>query len=58
MSPHRSRLHHDTLEALMNGQNWIWSEFKGVPKDATIQNVLNDYEENEKEESHAMELSD
>ena len=58
LSPHCSRLHHDTLEALMRGQNWIWSELKGVPKDATIQNVLDDYEENEMEESHAMELSD
>ncbi|KAL0012131.1 hypothetical protein SO802_007239 [Lithocarpus litseifolius] len=58
LSPHRSRLHHDTLEALMCGQNWLWSELKGVPIDATIQNVLDDYEENEVEESHAMELSD
>ena len=58
LSQHHSRLHHDTLEALMCGQNWLWSELKGVPKDATIQNVLNGYEENEMEESQAMELSD
>nr|XP_023922906.1 zinc finger BED domain-containing protein RICESLEEPER 2-like [Quercus suber] len=58
LSPHRSRLHHDTLEALMCGQSWLWSELKGVLKDATIQNVLDDYEEDELEESHAMELSD
>ncbi|KAK9992713.1 hypothetical protein SO802_027698 [Lithocarpus litseifolius] len=58
LGPHCSRLHHDTLEALMCGQNWLWSELKGVPIDATIQNVLDDYEENEVEESHAMELSD
>ncbi|KAL4651936.1 hypothetical protein ACB092_01G196900, partial [Castanea dentata] len=35
LSPHRSRLHHDTLEALMCGQSWLWSELKGVH--ATIQ---------------------
>ncbi|KAK4589560.1 hypothetical protein RGQ29_020214 [Quercus rubra] len=58
LSPHRSRLHHDTLEALMCGQNWLWSELKSVLKDATIQNILDDYEEDELEESHAMELSD
>ena len=57
LSPHCSRFRHDTLEALMCGQNWLWSELKGVPKDATIQNVLDDFEENEVEESHAMELS-
>ena len=57
LNPHRSHLHHDTLEALMCGQNWLWSELTGVPKDATIQNVLDDYEEDELEESHAMELS-
>ena len=42
----------------MCGQNWLWSELTSVPKDATIQNVLDDYEEDELEESHAMELSD
>ena len=57
LSPHYSHLHHDTLEALMCGKNWLWSELTGVPKDATIQNVLDDYEEDELEESHAMELS-
>ena len=39
-------------------QNCLWSELKGVPKDATIQNVLDDYEENQVEESHATELLD
>ena len=42
----------------MCGQNWLWSELKSVLKDATIQNILDDYEEDELEESHAMELSD
>ena len=57
LCPHRSRLHHDTLEALMCGQKWLWSKLKDIPKDATTQNILDDYEENEVEESHAMELS-
>ena len=56
LSPHHSRLNHNTLEALMCGKNWLWSKLKGVPKVAIIQKVLNDYEENEVEESHAMEL--
>ena len=42
----------------MCGQNWLWSELKSVLKDATIQNILDDYEEDELKESHAMELSD
>ena len=58
LSPHCSCLHHDTLEALVCRQNCLWSELKGVPKDATIQNVLDDYEENQVEESHATELLD
>lgn len=28
VSPHRSKLHHDTLEALMCAQDWLWSEIK------------------------------
>ena len=32
LSPHHSCLHHDTLNALMCGQNWLWSKLKGVPK--------------------------
>ena len=33
LSPHRSRLHPDTLEALMCTQNWLWSHkygFEGI----------------------------
>ncbi|KAL8557410.1 hypothetical protein ACS0TY_004730 [Phlomoides rotata] len=26
--PHRSRLHHDTLEALMCSRDWLWTEAK------------------------------
>ncbi|KAL8469182.1 hypothetical protein ACS0TY_032129 [Phlomoides rotata] len=33
ISPHRSRLHHDTLEALMCSQDWLWNEAKEI--DAT-----------------------
>ena len=29
VSIHRSRLHEDTLEALMCSQNWLWSEIEG-----------------------------
>ncbi|KAL8472439.1 hypothetical protein ACS0TY_029594 [Phlomoides rotata] len=30
ISPHRSRLHHDTLETLMCSQDWLWTEAKGM----------------------------
>ncbi|KAL8541359.1 hypothetical protein ACS0TY_002565 [Phlomoides rotata] len=30
ISPHRSRLHHDTLEALMCSQDWLWAEAKEI----------------------------
>ena len=29
LSPHRSRLHPKTIEAIMSAQNWLWSEIKG-----------------------------
>uniref|UniRef100_A0A2N9FGB2 BED-type domain-containing protein n=1 Tax=Fagus sylvatica TaxID=28930 RepID=A0A2N9FGB2_FAGSY len=61
LSPHRSRLHPRTLEALMCAQSWLWSELKGsspMPEDATIQNILEDYDDHEEEESGAMELGD
>uniref|UniRef100_A0A2N9IFL9 CCHC-type domain-containing protein n=1 Tax=Fagus sylvatica TaxID=28930 RepID=A0A2N9IFL9_FAGSY len=61
LSPHHSRLHPRTLEALMCAQSWLWSELKGsspMPEDATIQNILEDYDDHEEEESGAMELAD
>uniref|UniRef100_A0A2N9GLE9 BED-type domain-containing protein n=1 Tax=Fagus sylvatica TaxID=28930 RepID=A0A2N9GLE9_FAGSY len=61
LSPHRSRLHPRTLEALMCAQSWLWSELKGsssMPEDATIQNILEDYDDHEEEESGSMELAD
>uniref|UniRef100_A0A2N9HD18 HAT C-terminal dimerisation domain-containing protein n=1 Tax=Fagus sylvatica TaxID=28930 RepID=A0A2N9HD18_FAGSY len=60
LSPHRSRLHPRTLEALMCAQSWLWSELKSsspMPEDATIQNILEDYGDHEEEESGAMELT-
>ena len=30
LSPHRRRLHPDTLEALMCAQNWIWAPLRGM----------------------------
>ncbi|KAK2641386.1 hypothetical protein Ddye_023149 [Dipteronia dyeriana] len=30
VSPHRSRLHPKTVEALMCAQSWLWSEFNGI----------------------------
>ena len=29
LSPHRSRLHPKTIEAMMCAQNWLWSEING-----------------------------
>jgi len=29
LSPHRSRLHLDTLEALMCIQDWLWTDIEG-----------------------------
>ncbi|KAH9780518.1 BED-type domain-containing protein [Citrus sinensis] len=37
LSPHRSRLHPSTVEALMCTQNWIWAQLKGeIPKDKVM----------------------
>ncbi|BAT75705.1 hypothetical protein VIGAN_01361400 [Vigna angularis var. angularis] len=32
LTPHRSRLHPDTLEALMCVQDWLWSDIQGSSK--------------------------
>ena len=29
LSPHRSKLHPKTIEAMMCAQNWLWSEING-----------------------------
>ncbi|KAL6188759.1 hypothetical protein ACLB2K_040150 [Fragaria x ananassa] len=31
VSPHRNRLHSNTLEALMCGRDWLWSELRDAP---------------------------
>ncbi|KAL7184809.1 hypothetical protein ACSBR2_026865 [Camellia fascicularis] len=52
LSPHHSRLHSKTLEALMCAQNWLWSEIKGsspMSKDSTIQTILDDYDDHGEE---------
>ncbi|KAL7215265.1 hypothetical protein ACSBR1_027431 [Camellia fascicularis] len=52
LSPHHSRLHPKTLEALMCAQNWLWSEIKGsspMSKDSTIQTILDDYDDHGEE---------
>ncbi|KAK9184483.1 hypothetical protein WN943_024833 [Citrus x changshan-huyou] len=37
LSPHRSRLHPSTVDALMCTQNWIWAQLKGeIPKDKVM----------------------
>lgn len=37
ISPHRSRLHPTTLEALMCARTWLWNEINGLT--STIDNV-------------------
>ncbi|XP_030949256.1 zinc finger BED domain-containing protein RICESLEEPER 2-like [Quercus lobata] len=56
LSPHRSRLHPKTIEAMMCAQNWLWSEINGssiIPGDGTFQSILNDGEPNEDDGSCA-----
>uniref|UniRef100_A0A2N9G9L2 HAT C-terminal dimerisation domain-containing protein n=1 Tax=Fagus sylvatica TaxID=28930 RepID=A0A2N9G9L2_FAGSY len=49
LSPHRSKLHPKTVEALMCAQNWLWAGIKGTSstkeKDMDIQNILDDYDD-------------
>nr|POE81288.1 hypothetical protein CFP56_48446 [Quercus suber] len=50
LSPHRSRLHPKTIEAMMCAQNWLWSEINGsstISGDSTFQSILDDGESNE-----------
>ncbi|RVW83998.1 hypothetical protein CK203_047316 [Vitis vinifera] len=35
VSKHRSRLHPDTLEALMCAQSWLWKEMEGTMESGT-----------------------
>uniref|UniRef100_A0A2N9F051 HAT C-terminal dimerisation domain-containing protein n=1 Tax=Fagus sylvatica TaxID=28930 RepID=A0A2N9F051_FAGSY len=49
LSPHRSKLHPKTVEALMCAQNWLWAGIKGTSstkeEDMDIQNILDDYDD-------------
>ncbi|XP_065625443.1 zinc finger BED domain-containing protein RICESLEEPER 2-like [Quercus suber] len=56
LSPHRSRLHPKTIEAMMCAQNWLWSEINGsstISGDSTFQSILDDGEPNEDDGSCA-----
>ncbi|KAL8469702.1 hypothetical protein ACS0TY_032516 [Phlomoides rotata] len=52
VSPHRSRLHHDTLEALMCSQDWLWTATKEFGSSATTRSecstVLDDVDNEER----------
>uniref|UniRef100_A0A2N9EKL9 HAT C-terminal dimerisation domain-containing protein n=1 Tax=Fagus sylvatica TaxID=28930 RepID=A0A2N9EKL9_FAGSY len=49
LSPHRSKLHPKTVEALMCAQNWLWAGIKSTSstkeEDMDIQNILDDYDD-------------
>uniref|UniRef100_A0A2N9IB42 HAT C-terminal dimerisation domain-containing protein n=1 Tax=Fagus sylvatica TaxID=28930 RepID=A0A2N9IB42_FAGSY len=49
LSPHRSKLHPKTVEALTCAQNWLWAGIKGTSstkeEDMDIQNILDDYDD-------------
>ncbi|KAL8522252.1 hypothetical protein ACS0TY_012404 [Phlomoides rotata] len=50
ISPHRSRLHHDTLEALMCFQDWLWTEAKEI--DATSSECCTTFHDDETNECY------
>ncbi|KAL8478241.1 hypothetical protein ACS0TY_030221 [Phlomoides rotata] len=60
VSPHRSRLHHDTLEALMCSQDWLWAASKGIGASATTRSecstVLDDVDNEEGEEVPELDM--
>ncbi|KAK9988972.1 hypothetical protein SO802_029211 [Lithocarpus litseifolius] len=61
LSPHRSRLHPKTIEAMMYAQNWLWSEINGsstMSVDCTLQSILDDGELNEEDESCVTVMKD
>ncbi|KAL0015980.1 hypothetical protein SO802_003049 [Lithocarpus litseifolius] len=53
LSPHRSKLHAKTVEALMCAQNWLWAEIKGLSSIVdgieanAFQNILDDSDDEE-----------
>ncbi|XP_075665725.1 zinc finger BED domain-containing protein RICESLEEPER 2-like [Castanea sativa] len=60
-SPHHSRLHPNTIEAMTCAQNWLWSEINGsstMSGDYTLQSILDDGEPNEEDESFVTAVED
>ncbi|KAL0007375.1 hypothetical protein SO802_008877 [Lithocarpus litseifolius] len=61
LSPHRSKLHPKTIEAMMCAQNWLWSEINGsstLSGDCTLQSILDDGEPNEEDGSCVATIED
>ncbi|KAK9988567.1 hypothetical protein SO802_028806 [Lithocarpus litseifolius] len=61
LSPHYSRLHPKTIEAMMCAQNWLWSEINGSSimfGDCTLQSILDDGESKEEDESCVTVVED
>ncbi|KAL6191681.1 hypothetical protein ACLB2K_038071 [Fragaria x ananassa] len=50
VSPHLNRLHSSTLEALMCGRDWLWSELRDAP------NTLEDVIDADKESCHDSDI--
>ncbi|KAL7082188.1 hypothetical protein ACP275_14G084000 [Erythranthe tilingii] len=40
LSPHRSRLHSKTVEALMCSQNWLWAQTKGSSSQIVLEKAM------------------
>ncbi|XP_050245613.1 zinc finger BED domain-containing protein RICESLEEPER 3-like [Quercus robur] len=62
LSPHRSKLHQKTVEALMCAQNWLWAEINGSSStidgiEDKFQNILDDYDDEEESGVTMMEES-
>ncbi|KAK9987393.1 hypothetical protein SO802_032344 [Lithocarpus litseifolius] len=61
LSPHRSRLHPKTIEAMMCAQNWLWSEINGsstMSGDCTLQSILDDAKPNEEDGTCVIAVND
>ncbi|KAG6470552.1 hypothetical protein ZIOFF_071626 [Zingiber officinale] len=60
VSPHRSRLHPDTLEALMCARRWLWNDMKSTSTASDLSNcpTMLDEEEEDDHEEHIADHSD
>ncbi|KAG6469663.1 hypothetical protein ZIOFF_070593 [Zingiber officinale] len=60
VSPHRSRLHPDTLEALMCARCWLWNDMKSTSTASDLSNcpTMLDEEEEDDHEEHIADHSD